>query len=99
MGAIGFGFVVSAVAIAVTGYRAEFSRRLELDKVKPGMVTALGRFGFVARAVVYATIGCFLVFAALHSHSSEAKGLVERCGSFSSNPMARPCWGSRPWVF
>jgi hypothetical protein len=72
MGAIGFGFVVSAVAI--TGYRAEFSRRLELDKVKRGVVTALGRFGFVARAVVYATIGCFLVFAALHSHSSEAKG-------------------------
>ena len=74
MGAIGVGFVVSAVAIAVGGYRAEFSRRLELDKVERGVVTALGRFGSVARAVVYATIGCFLVFAALHSHSSEAKG-------------------------
>jgi hypothetical protein len=74
MGAIGVGFVVSAVAIAVTGYRAEFSRRLELDKGKRGVVTALARFGFVARAVVYATIGCFLVFAALHSHSNEARG-------------------------
>jgi hypothetical protein len=74
MGAIGAGFVVSAGAIAVAGYRAEFSRRLELDEVKRRVVTALGRFGFVARAVVYATIGCFLVFAALHSHSSEAKG-------------------------
>jgi hypothetical protein len=42
--------------------------------VKRGIVTTLGRLGFVARAVVYAMIGSFLVFAALHSHSSEAKG-------------------------
>jgi hypothetical protein len=64
------------VAIAVAGYRAEFSRRLKLDKVKREIVTTLGRFGFVARAVVCAMIGCFLVFAALHSHSSEAKGFA-----------------------
>src|SRR5262245_45004807 len=32
--------------------------------------------GFVARAVVYAMIGCFLLFAARHSHSSEAKGFA-----------------------
>jgi hypothetical protein len=74
--AIGVGFVASAAATAVAGFRAEFSRRLELDKVKRGIVTTLGRFGFVARAVVYAMIGCFLVFAALHSHSSEAKGFA-----------------------
>jgi hypothetical protein len=76
IGAIGAGFVASGVAIAVAGYRAEFSRRLDLDKTKRGIVTTLGQFGFVARAVVYAMIGCFLVFAALHSHSSEAKGFA-----------------------
>jgi uncharacterized protein DUF1206 len=76
IGAIGFGFIGSAVAIAVAGYRAEFSRRLELDKVKREIVTTLGRFGFIARAVVYVMIECFLVFAALHSHSREAKGFA-----------------------
>jgi hypothetical protein len=76
IGAIGVGFVASAVAIAVAGYRAEFSRRLELDKPKREVVTTFGRLGFVARAVVYAMIGWFLVFAALHSHSSEAKGFA-----------------------
>jgi uncharacterized protein DUF1206 len=40
------------------------------------MPTTTTQFGFVARAVVYAMIGCFLVFAALHSHSSEAKGFA-----------------------
>ena len=74
IGAMGVCFVASAAAIAVKGFRAQFSRRLELDKEKRDIVAALGSFGFIARAVVYAMIGCFLLFAALHSHSSEAKG-------------------------
>jgi hypothetical protein len=76
IGAIGVGFIASALAIGVAGCRAEFSRRLALDKQKRGIITALGTFGFVARAVVYAMIGCFLMFAALHAHSSEAKGFA-----------------------
>ena len=76
IGAIGVAFIASAVAIAAAGYRGEFSHRLELDKPKREVVTTLGRLGFVARAVVYAMIGWFLVFAALHSHSSEAKGFA-----------------------
>ena len=41
------------------------------------LVTALGRFGFVARSVVFTNmIGIFLLYAALDSNFREAKGFA-----------------------
>jgi Domain of Unknown Function (DUF1206) len=40
------------------------------------LVTALGRFGFVARSVVFTMIGLFLVYAAFDSNAREAKGFA-----------------------
>jgi hypothetical protein len=39
-------------------------------------VAALGSLGFFARAFVFAMIGVFLLFAAIHFRSSEAKGFA-----------------------
>lgn len=74
IGAVGIGIIGSAGAIAFAGYRAKFTARLELDSDKLSIVRTLGSFGFLARSFVYATIGCFVVFAALHAQPGEAKG-------------------------
>jgi hypothetical protein len=76
LGAIGLGFVAAAIAIAVKGCRAEFKQRLELRGKKRSLVAALGGFGFVARAVVLAVVGVFLVFAAIEARSSQVKGIA-----------------------
>jgi Domain of Unknown Function (DUF1206) len=76
VGAIGLGFVAAAIGIAVKGCQAEFKRRLELRGKKRSLVAALGGFGFVARAAVFAVVGIFLVFAAVEARSSEVKGIA-----------------------
>jgi hypothetical protein len=76
IGAIGVAFVATGFGVGIAGCRAEFSRRLELKEKQRRIVVALGSFGFVARAVVFTMIGLFLLFAALSSHSSDAKGFA-----------------------
>jgi hypothetical protein len=75
VGAVGLGFLVTAGSVAVRAVRADFTRRIEAKKEKREVVTALGVAGFLARGFVFAMIGVFLLFAAVHARSSEAKGL------------------------
>jgi Domain of Unknown Function (DUF1206) len=49
---------------------------LNLKSKERRLITALGRFGFVARSVVFVMIGLFLLYAALDSNSREATGLA-----------------------
>ena len=76
VGAIGLSIVAAAIGIAVKGCKAEFKRRLELKGEKRTIIAALGSFGFVARAVVFAVVGIFLIFAAIETRSSEVKGIA-----------------------
>jgi hypothetical protein len=64
------------VKIGVSGFWGAFRRRLELKAKERRLVTALGRFGFVARSVVFTMIGLFLVYAAFDSNAREAKGFA-----------------------
>jgi hypothetical protein len=72
--------------VAVTGLRADFKRRLQGREEKREIVTALGIFGFLARAFVFAMIGVFLLFAAINSRSSEAKGFAGALGVIQQQP-------------
>jgi uncharacterized protein DUF1206 len=76
IGAIGLTFVGTGMGIGVAGCQARFRRRIELKKDGRRIVTMLGSFGFAARAVVFATIGFCLLFAAYSSRSSDAKGFA-----------------------
>jgi Domain of Unknown Function (DUF1206) len=76
IGAIGLAFVATGLGIAFAGAKAEFKHRLDLKERRRRVVAALGSFGFLARAVVLAMIGLFLVFAAIDARSSEAKGFA-----------------------
>jgi hypothetical protein len=74
VGAVGLGFLMTGAGVAVRGLRAKFKRQIEAPKQKREVVTALGVAGFLARGFVFAMIGIFLLFAAIHARSSEAKG-------------------------
>ena len=76
VGAMGIAFVAAGIGVAVTGLRADFNRRLGVSEEKRRIVTDLGIAGFLARAFVLAMIRIFLLFAAIHARSSEAKGLA-----------------------
>src|SRR5262249_5181541 len=58
------------------GIRGEFRHRIALHEKPRRVVTALGRAGYLARAVVITLIGLFLVFAALDANAHEARGLA-----------------------
>jgi len=60
------------------GYAAKFRKRLKLGEMSErGIRWAMrsGRFGFIARGVVFLIVGGVLIQAALHYDSTEAKGL------------------------
>jgi hypothetical protein len=76
VGAVGLGFLMTGAGVAVRGLQAKFKRQIEANKQKREVVTALGVAGFVARGFVFAMIGIFLLFAAIHARSSEAKGIA-----------------------
>lgn len=67
----GFGFIGKA-------WRGDVTDRLALDAAaRERWAGPIGRFGYAARGLAFLIIGGFLVAAAWHQRSSEAKGLAE----------------------
>jgi hypothetical protein len=76
VGAVGVALIVAGACIGIAGVRAEFRNRIALTAKPRWWVTALGRAGYLTRAIVISLIGLFLVFAALHANAHEATGLA-----------------------
>ncbi|MDQ1593080.1 MAG: hypothetical protein QOG71_3707 [Pyrinomonadaceae bacterium] len=60
------------------GYTAKFRKRLKTGEMSERGIlwaTRSGRFGFIARGIVFLIVGAFLIVAAWHYDSSQAKGL------------------------
>jgi hypothetical protein len=70
----GLVFLGVAVAFAVRAYEASFERHLRPEARTPA-VRNVCRAGILARAVVFAIVGGFLLLAAWRSDPSEAVGL------------------------
>jgi hypothetical protein len=96
IGAVGIVFVTTAIGVAITGFRADFKRRLEMKKEDRKIVTALGSLGFFARAFVFATIDSFSCLPLSILDRAKQKGLPARYVSSSSSPTARHCSASPP---
>jgi hypothetical protein len=86
VGAVGLGVAIGGIATAIRGWKAEFQRHLALTGRAKAWLVALGRFGFLARGAVFVLAGGFLVLAALHSNSREAKGLGGALRSLEQEP-------------
>ena len=74
--AVGLGIAAVGVGIGIVGFWGEFKQRLELKQSERQLLTAFGRFGLLARSVVFTMIGVFLLSAALTANSREAKGFA-----------------------
>jgi hypothetical protein len=76
----GFGFLGKA-------WRGDVTDRLALDaQARARWAGPIGRFGYAARGVAFLIIGGFLVAAAWHQRSSDAKGLAEAFALLRAQP-------------
>ncbi|MDR7038571.1 MULTISPECIES: DUF1206 domain-containing protein [Methylobacterium] len=83
------GAVVIGVGLAYLrkGWKGDVLRRLVLPREVHRWAVPIGRLGFAARGLVFALIGAFLILAAVHSRSSEAKGLGEALQFLGRQPF------------
>jgi hypothetical protein len=76
----GFGFLGKA-------WRGDVTDRLALDaQARDRWAGPVGRFGYAARGIAFLIIGGFLVAAAWHQRSSDAKGLAEAFALLRAQP-------------
>lgn len=69
VGAIGATIAAVGLGIGIARVWGGFRRPLELEAKERRLVVAPGRFGFVARSLVFTMIGLFLLYAAFDSNS------------------------------
>ena len=74
-------------------YRAPFrkdEKRAEMSATEKRVTDALGRFGFVARGIVFALMGWFLFLAGRQHNSGKAAGFTATFNYLLSQPYGRP---------
>lgn len=89
--AVGVGFVIGGVVLAIRGILRKFEKRLkthEMSERVQHVVAALGVAGQTARGVVFAMIGGFLIDAAVSYDPKKARGLDD-----SLRSLAHGGWG------
>jgi len=78
VGIIGVLVLIVGLYQVYQGLRTNFDKQIKPYALTPKqikVVKTFGRFGTLARAVVFALIGIFLIFAAYQSNSADVKGI------------------------
>lgn len=94
VGAAGIGIVVAGVWIGVQALRRRYHDELERGAMSPRtrhLVDVTGLGGGVARALVFAVAGVFVVRAAVEHRPERTKGLDDTLRSFADTPFG-------PWL-
>lgn len=76
--AIGLGIIIAAVIQIRTGLESDFEMRFKpyaMSARQRHDATQLGRFGYVARGIVFAIIGIYLFRAGLYHNASQVVGV------------------------
>lgn len=87
VGAVGAAFIVAGLVIAIRAIRADFLDKL--GPTPPAVRTAaawLGRIGLIARGLVVAVVGWFLLHASLSFDPHNAKGLDQSLRALAKQP-------------
>lgn len=85
------GLIIIAVGLfqAYYGWTAKFRERLKLHKMSPNerrWAIRSGTWGYIARGIIYAIIGGFLIWAAIQSNPENAVGLNEALDKVAQQP-------------
>jgi Domain of Unknown Function (DUF1206) len=94
VGLIGAAFVVAAARLAYRAYQKKFLRKLNLSAMNSTTYRAverLGQIGGIARGAVFATVGIFLVVAAVQFRPHKAKGIDSALRALAHTPFG-------PWL-
>jgi Domain of Unknown Function (DUF1206) len=86
--------VAGGLYVMYRAYRLKFLKDLRLGAASPRtrkVVTRLGQIGGIARGVVFATIGVFLVIAAKDANPRQAKGVDSALRALAHTPLG-------PWL-
>jgi hypothetical protein len=89
VGLVGLGVLAYGLQQVHRGYAADMNDPLDLRRAGPAArawAVRLSRFGTMARGVVFAVIGLFLVLAAYHANPREAKGVGEALRTLAHQP-------------
>ena len=87
VGLVGLGVIGAGAFHLWKAWRGDMLKRLSVPSDKRGVALALGRLGYAARGVVFGVIGTLLIVAAVHSDSSEAKGLGGALDALREQPF------------
>ena len=92
VGIIGIIVILVGLIQFFQGFNPGFERKIHLDKLNPAQlrrVRFLGRFGTIARGIVFALIGLFIVMAAYTANSQQVKGFDSTLTSILQQPYGR----------
>jgi len=92
--AIGVALIVGGLVLGYQAWRKRFRKTLELGQMRAGarrVVEWLGRFGGIARGIVFITAGIFLVVAAVRAQPHQAKGIDSSLRALTATPLG-------PWL-
>jgi Domain of Unknown Function (DUF1206) len=86
--------VIAGLYVIYRAYKLKFLKHLRMGSASPRtrkVVTRLGQVGGIARGLVFATIGVFLVIAAKDANPKQAKGIDSALRALAHTPLG-------PWL-
>lgn len=94
VGIVGLVLIGVGAWLAWQAFERKFLDDLRTGEMSPQtkkVVTFLGRFGGIARGIVFAALGLFLLIAAVNANAHQAKGLDATLRAFTKTPAG-------PWL-
>jgi hypothetical protein len=94
VGAFALVVVGLGIALVLKAWTVKVEEHLALDGPARLWILPLGRIGFVARGLVFLTVGVFLLYAAIYSDAREARGLAGALKALQAQPYGRVLFAS-----
>lgn len=86
VGAVGAAVIAAGIAQMAKGWTADFAKRFDMDARDLRWAVPVSRFGLIARGIVFAIIGGFLIVAALQADSAQVVGLKGALDALRAQP-------------
>lgn len=90
IGVLGLIIVISGLAMVIQGWTRDFAKYLDNNKATGhtrDLLVKVGRVGYVARGVVFALAGGFVVYGAVQTDPSKTDGLDVALSSLADAPL------------